>query len=226
MSGIFCLPKSCEGFLPVFIEKNLAVFCVIIFGVIYLAFFGVIFLALTRRPTLGASNFGVQKPTLKNCVECGRIFSPMRGEKLCRDCRLKEEELERQVMSYVRDNPGVSIQEAARATGISEKIVKRMAREGMFVTQGFATNITYPCTRCGKPISSGTYCTDCLQALRNETKKVAASMQTKVKSDSKKMSTIDRLNAEATREVNRENEVVKRHFSQGMQDLINRWKVR
>lgn len=128
-------------------------------------------------------------------------------------------------MSYVRDNPGVSIQEAAKATGISEKIVKRMAREGMFVTQGFATNITYPCTSCGKPISSGTYCTDCLQRLRSETKKASEAMHIRVKSD-KKMSTIDRLNAEAAREVDRENEVVKRHFSRGMQELIDKWKTK
>ena len=178
-----------------------------------------------RRPGSRAAAYGADKPVLKNCVECGRIFSPMRGEKICRECRLKEEELERQVMSYVRDNPGVSIQEAAKATGVSEKIVKRMAREGMFVTQGFATNITYPCTRCGKPITSGTYCTDCLQILRNETKKAAEAMNVRVR-ETKKMSTIDRLNAEARREVDTENKLAERHFSKGTHDLIEKWRIR
>lgn len=182
-------------------------------------------MALLRRPGSRAAAYGQNKPVLKNCVECGRIFSPTRGEKICRDCRLKEEELERQVMSYVRDHPGISIQEAVRGTGVPEKIVKRMAREGMFVTQGFAANVTYPCTRCGKPISSGTYCTDCLQALRNETKKAAESMQIRAKTD-KKMSTIDRLNAEAKREVDSENRVTQRHFSRSTHDLIEKWKIR
>lgn len=182
-------------------------------------------MALMRRPGLRTQGFGANKPVLKNCVECGRIFSPTRGEKICRDCRLKEEELERQVMSYVRDHPGISIGEAVRGSGVPEKIVKRMAREGMFVTQGFATNVTYPCTRCGKPITGGTYCTDCLQALRSETKKAAEAMNIRVR-ETKKMSTIDRLNAEAKREVDSENRVIERHFSKGMQDLINRSKNR
>lgn len=182
-------------------------------------------MALMRRPGSRAAAFGANKPVLKNCVECGRIFSPIRGEKICRECRLKEEELERQVMSYVRDNPGVSIQEAAHATGVPEKIVKRMAREGMFITQGYATNITYPCTRCGKPITNGTYCTDCLQILRNETKKAAETMQIRAKVD-KKMSTIDRLNAEASREVDNENRLKERHFSRSTHDLIEKWRVR
>ena len=175
-------------------------------------------MALTRRMGLNA-----KKPTLKNCSQCGRIFSPMRGETLCRDCRMKEEELERQVMSYVRDNPGVSIKEAVKATGVPEKIVQRMAREGMFVNNGLASNFLYPCTSCGRPISTGTYCTDCLKRLRNETRKAAEAMQIRVRED-KKMSTIDRLNADAQREFDRENQVVKRHLSKGLQDLINRSK--
>lgn len=175
-------------------------------------------MALTRRPGLA-----IKKPVLKNCIQCGRIFSPTRGEKLCRDCRLKEEELERQVMSYVRDHPGISIREAVQATGVSEKIVKRMAREGMFVNNGLATNFLYPCASCGKPISTGTYCTDCLQRLRGETKKAAEAMHIRVRDD-KKMSTIDRLNAEAQREVDRENKVIERHFSRGMHDMIDNLK--
>lgn len=167
---------------------------------------------------------GIQKK-LKNCSQCGRIFTPVRGEKLCRDCRIKEEELERQVLSYVRDNPGVSIKEAMEATGVSEKIIKRMAREGLFVNISEAGNFFYPCMGCGKPINHGTYCTDCLNRLRTETKKASEAMHIRVRED-RKMSTIERLNAAAQNEFERENKVIERHFSRGMQDLINRSKNR
>lgn len=176
-------------------------------------------MALARR-----TSFGGNKPKLRNCAQCGRIFSPTRGENLCRDCRMKEEEMERQVMIYVRDHQGISIKEAVEATGVSEKIVKRMAREGMFVKNGLTTaNFLYPCTGCGRPISTGTYCSDCLARLRVETKKAAEAMHIRVKDD-KRMSTIDRLNAAAQREFERENKVIERHFSQGMTDLINKMK--
>ena len=160
-----------------------------------------------------------QQKKLKNCSQCGRIFSPIRGEKLCRDCRLKEEEVERQVLSYVRDNPGCSIKEAMEATGVPEKIIKRMAREGMFVNVQTSENFVYPCMGCGKPIRNGTYCADCLNRLRNETKKASEAMHIRVREE-RKMSTIDRLNAAAQNEFERENRII----SRSMQRLINRSK--
>ena len=156
---------------------------------------------------------------LKNCSQCGRIFSPMRGEKLCRDCRIKEEELERQVISYVRDHPGVSIKDAMAATGVSEKIIQRMAREGLFVNVAEAGNFLYPCIGCGKPIRSGTYCSDCLKKLRSETRKASEAMHIRVREE-RNMSTIEKLNAAAQNEFERENRVV----SRSMQRLINRSK--
>ena len=156
---------------------------------------------------------------LKNCAQCGRIFSPMRGEKLCRDCRLKEEEVERQVLSYVRDNPGCSIKEAMEATGVPEKIIKRMAREGMFVNVQTSENFVYPCMGCGKPIRNGTYCTDCLQRLRTETKRASEAMHIRVREE-RRMTTIEKLDAAAKNEFERENKII----SRSMQRLINRSK--
>lgn len=143
----------------------------------------------------------------------------MRGEKLCRDCRLKEEEIERQVLGYVRDNPGVSIKEAMEATGVSEKIIKRMAREGMFVNIQTSENFVYPCMGCGKPIRTGTYCADCLKRLRAETKKASEAMHIRVREE-RRMSTIEKLDAAAKNEFERENKII----SRSMQRLINRSK--
>lgn len=159
---------------------------------------------------------------LKNCTECGRLFAPMQNEKICRDCKIKEEELERKVMSYVRDNPGVSIKQAMEATNVSEKVIKRMAREGLFVNLSEAGNFFYPCIGCGKPIRTGTYCSDCLVRLRNETKKAAESMHIRVREERRKASTIERLNAAAQNEFERENKI----FSKGMHDLIDNSKYK
>lgn len=157
---------------------------------------------------------------IRNCSQCGKIFSPIRGEKLCRDCRLKEEELERQVIDYVRDHPGISMKQTTEDTGVSEKIIKRMAREGLFVNMTLGADFVYPCVNCGRPISRGTYCTDCLAKLRKETKKVAEAMHIRARDD-KKMSTLEKLNAQAQREFERENRTL-RNFSKGMMDMMNK----
>lgn len=163
----------------------------------------------------------IMKPQkkLKNCSQCGKIFSPIRGEKLCRDCRMKEEEIERQVIHYVRDNPGASIKETMEATGVPEKVIKRMAREGMFVNVATSENFVYPCMGCGKPIRNGTYCADCLKRLRTETRKASEAMHIRVREE-KRMSTIERLNASAQNEFERENKII----SRSMQRIINRHK--
>ena len=160
------------------------------------------------------------KVKLKNCAKCGRIFSPVRNEKLCRDCKIAEEEKEREVLQYVRENPGVSMAKAAEAVGVDEDFIKRMSREGFFVNAGLNENFFYPCVRCGRPIRTGTYCADCLKSLRQETKRAAEAMHIRAK-ETEKMSTIERLNKLAENEFERENRVIRRHFSRGMyEDLV------
>ena len=160
-------------------------------------------------------------PKLKNCAQCGKVFSPIRNEKLCRDCMIKQEEKEREVLQYVRDNPGVSMKDAADAVGVSDRFIKQMASQGLFVNLKSADDFFYPCVRCGRPISRGTYCTDCLKSLRQETKRAAEQMNIRIRED-KKMSTIERLDKLAEREFEKENMVIKRHFSRGMYgDMAN-----
>ncbi len=152
---------------------------------------------------------------LKNCAQCGKLFSPMRGERLCRDCLLKEQEFDMQVIQYVRDNPGVSMREVMEETGASDKRIKRMIQEGAFTNLDFGDDFFYPCSGCGRPIRNGAYCSDCLRRLRKETKRASEIMQIRVR-ENKQMSTIERLDALAEREFERDNRVLKRHFSKSM----------
>ena len=159
---------------------------------------------------------------LKNCANCGRAFVSTRNERLCRECLIEEREKETQILEYVRDNPGVDIKTVLEATGASEKLLQRMIREGLFVNIERG-DFYYPCTACGRPIRTGTYCSDCLARLRKETQKAAAQLSVKVKTQKQieNMSTIERLNTLAEKELEEEKGGnVKRHMSRGMYESI------
>ena len=139
---------------------------------------------------------------LKNCAVCGKMFVSTRGEKLCRDCMIKEEEKERMVLDYVREHQGCAISEVIEALGVTDKFVKNMIAKGLFANVE-RNDLYYPCQSCGKPIRNGTYCSDCLSRLRTETKKMADQMAIRMGISNKpisKMSTIEKLDAQAARE--------------------------
>ena len=156
-------------------------------------------------------------PKLRNCTKCGKVFTSLRGEKLCRECTDEAKEFEQKVVEYIRDNPGTSMKEVMEATGATDKMLKRMMQEGIFSNTGGGEDFMYPCVGCGRPIRTGTYCTDCLGRLRNQTKKAAESMQIRIKED-RKMSTIERLDALAEREFEKENRSanIRRNFAQSL----------
>ena len=144
---------------------------------------------------------------LKNCSNCGRMFVSTRGENLCRDCMIKEEEKEREVLDYVREHQGCSIQEVIEAMGVTDKFIKNMINKGLFANVE-RTDFFYPCAACGKPIKNGTYCSDCLSRLRSETKRMAEQMAVRIGMQTKpisQLSTIERLNLQAEKEVEIEN---------------------
>ena len=144
---------------------------------------------------------------LKNCANCGKMFVSSRGEHLCRDCMIKEEEKEREVLDYVREHQGCPIQEVIEAMGVTDKFIKNMINKGLFANID-RTDFFYPCSSCGKPIRNGTYCSDCLSRLRSETKRMADQMAVRIGTKTKPMSqlsTIERLNLQVERELEIEN---------------------
>ena len=144
---------------------------------------------------------------LKNCANCGRMFVATRGENLCRDCMIKEEEKERAVLDYVREHQGCPIQEVIEAMGVTDKFIKNMINKGLFANVD-RTDFFYPCQACGKPIKNGTYCSDCLSRLRSETKRMADQMAVRVGLQTKpasKLTTIEKLNLQVERELEIEN---------------------
>lgn len=160
------------------------------------------------------------KLKIKNCADCGKIFSPVRNETLCRDCLMKAEAKETEVLEYVRDHQGCSISEVMKVMGVTERFVKNMVNKGLF-SNIERTNIFYPCASCGKPIKNGTYCSDCLGKLRKETQKMAQEMAVKAgiaSSLNSKLTTIEKLNLQAEREL--ENEQIKKARKGSYEALI------
>ena len=97
--------------------------------------------------------------SLRNCLECGRLFAYM-GRNICPKCLDKEEELYMTVRKYVRDHPGAAILEVNEATGIAEEKILQFLRDGRLQSRGFKGALE--CEQCGKMINAGRYCQDCL----------------------------------------------------------------
>lgn len=108
---------------------------------------------------------------LKNCPSCGKLYADT-GIGMCRDCYEKELEDEAEAARYVRDNPKSSVKEICEATGIKERVILRMIKNGRFIETG--VEVSYPCESCGTMITRGRYCDKCNEKLARE---VAASSQ-------------------------------------------------
>ena len=103
---------------------------------------------------------------MKNCSSCGKVFVSINGSRICMDCREKEERWEKEIVEFVRDHPKSRIPEIVEATGVQEPVVRRMIREGRFLSSG--VELFYPCEKCGSPIQKGQYCEKCQKEMREE----------------------------------------------------------
>ena len=118
------------------------------------------------------------KLNIRNCARCKRIFAPIGAEKICPDCRAADIELEERVKAYVRDHPGITVNQLIEGSGVPGKIVWRMIMQGQFENSGLE-GASYPCANCGKIITRGTYCTECADKLKTNAQKFAAAMNSK-----------------------------------------------
>jgi hypothetical protein len=84
------------------------------------------------------------------------MFAPTVRD-LCPDCIKKEEDDYALIKSYLKQNPGADVLEVSEATGVSEKRVLQMIRNGRLILDARVS-----CERCGRPIDSGRFCHECL----------------------------------------------------------------
>ena len=103
---------------------------------------------------------------MKNCSSCGKVFIAINNSRVCPDCREKEEQWEKEIIEYVREHPKSQIPEIVEATGVQEPVIRRMIREGRFLSSN--VELFYPCEKCGSPIQKGQYCDKCQKEMREE----------------------------------------------------------
>ena len=106
---------------------------------------------------------------IRNCISCGKIFSPIYNEKMCPACKEAQDRMEFAVIDYVRNNPKSRIPEVVSATGANELIIHRLIEAGRLV----GANMTYPCKKCGKGITRGKFCQKCAKEMEAEVQNVS-----------------------------------------------------
>ncbi len=97
---------------------------------------------------------------IRKCHLCGKMYQFIRSP-YCGDCL---EEIDQQYMlmrNYLDDNPQAQIPQVAKATGVSERIIFYLLREGRL----HLGSKELVCDRCKTPIDSGRMCASCLSIL-------------------------------------------------------------
>lgn len=103
---------------------------------------------------------------LKNCRNCKKLFNYITGEPLCNGCKSAMEEKFQVVKEFVRENPGMNINEVAEECDVTVKQIKRWVREERLAFSDDSL-VGLDCERCGKMIHSGRFCNDCAGGLKN-----------------------------------------------------------
>lgn len=103
---------------------------------------------------------------VRNCRRCGRIFNYVAGPFICPRCREEMEAKFQEVKTFIRENPGVGIQEVSEACEIDKsQIYQWLREERLELAEG--SMISLSCESCGKMIKSGKYCENCKRELTN-----------------------------------------------------------
>ena len=99
-----------------------------------------------------------RKGTLRNCPVCGKLYTDT-GAGVCPKCYDKLRDYENQIKEFVKTHPHGTVREIVRETKVPLRYASKMIRTGQFIAGG---KISYPCSRCGKAITSGLYCSECM----------------------------------------------------------------
>lgn len=107
---------------------------------------------------------------LRNCSKCGRLFG-YTGRPLCSFCIEEEEDEYKIVRDYLYDNPGSSVVEVSEATGVATDQIMRFLREERLQISSDNENMLLECETCGRPITTGRFCHNCKDNLKNALRK-------------------------------------------------------
>lgn len=105
---------------------------------------------------------------VRNCVECGKIYS-YDGFNTCQQCRRNEEKEFQIVKDYIWENPGAGISEVSEETEVPTKKIIEFLRQGRLEIKD-QSNMVLPCEKCGESIKTGRFCKKCTVEMDREFK--------------------------------------------------------
>jgi flagellar operon protein (TIGR03826 family) len=107
---------------------------------------------------------------LRNCRRCGKLFV-YTGIPLCIRCIEKDEEIFNRVKQYIENHPKCTTIEVAEALDIPAEKILQFLREGKLELDSTNTNMVLDCERCGRPILTGRYCSECAVSMEKQFRK-------------------------------------------------------
>ncbi len=113
---------------------------------------------------------------VKNCKNCGKIFTYFSGQQTCNICRQEEEKRFKDIKEYLYQHPGASLSVVSTELNISVAKIKEFLRDGRLEILGSEGNMFLECESCGKAINSGKFCTECTKGLTNDLSKAGKAM--------------------------------------------------
>lgn len=132
---------------------------------------------------------------VRNCRKCGRLFNYVSGPFICPRCRQDMENKFQEVKTYIREHPGIGVQQLSEACEVeTNQIYQWLREERLELTADSAVGLN--CENCGKAIKSGRYCENCKHDMAADFKKAigkTGSVAAPVKKDnSSKMRFLER----------------------------------
>lgn len=102
-----------------------------------------------------------QYHTPRVCKECGgvMIFKGV-GEYRCEDCGAEDYDDYGKVRRYIEANRGATAAQAEMATGVSQRTIRQMLKEGRLEVAP-NSRVGMCCEVCGQPIRFGRLCSAC-----------------------------------------------------------------
>jgi len=127
---------------------------------------------------------------LRNCIRCGKLFAS-EGTLICPACLEERDEQYKIVREYIYEHPRATVPEVSEATGVEEKTIFEFLREGRLALK--EPGLGLECERCGRPITTGRYCSQCAKELESGLSSFVPHVEVKKTKKEDKLYIADRL---------------------------------
>ncbi|WP_445505604.1 TIGR03826 family flagellar region protein [Niallia sp. 03091] len=136
---------------------------------------------------------------LANCPKCGDVYVENNVRGICPKCWKQEEADYEKVYQFIRkkQNRTAEMDEVVEATGVERSLIYKFIKKGRIKLAQFP-NLGYPCAKCGAKIREGKLCSNCLDEVRTDLKKLEVE-------EERKQEIANRKKDDAYRAINKKN---------------------